>query len=83
MIWFMVFQMVSLLIELVRLGRKMEREKDLEILLLHRQMEIYERRSGRALRLSRSEKLLLVVLGAKLKASPGRTIKRWARLSGS
>lgn len=34
MIWFMVFQVVSTLIELVRLGCQSESERDLEILLL-------------------------------------------------
>ena len=79
MIWFMVMQVISTLVELVILGCKAESEKDLEILLLRRQLAIYERRSDRAPRLSRSEKLPLVVLGAKLKASTGRTIKAWAR----
>ena len=75
MIWFMVMQVVSTLIELVRLGRQAESDKDLEILLLRRQLAIYERRQKQALRLSRSEKLPLVVLGTKLKARTGRTIK--------
>ena len=44
MIWFMVMQVVSTLIELVRLGRQSESDKDLEILLLRRQLAIYERR---------------------------------------
>jgi hypothetical protein len=75
MIWFMVMRVASTLVELVRLGRQSESEKDLEILLLRRQLAIYERRHERAPRLSRSEKLLLVVLGTKLKANTGRTIK--------
>jgi hypothetical protein len=47
MIWFMVMQVVSTLIELVGLGHQFESEKDLEILLLRRQLAIYERRQGR------------------------------------
>jgi hypothetical protein len=47
MIWFMVMQVVSTLVELVRLGRQSESEKDLEILLLRRQLAIYERRQER------------------------------------
>ena len=43
MIWFMVLQVISTLIELVQLGRTSEREKDLEILLLRRQLAICER----------------------------------------
>lgn len=65
--WFLVFQMFSALVELSLLGRQSEQEKDLEILLLRRQLAIYERRQVRAPRLSRSEKVLLAVLGIKLK----------------
>jgi transposase len=75
MIWFMVMQVVSTLVELVRLGRQSESEKDLEVLLLRRQLAIYERRQERAPRLSRGEKLTLVVLATKLKAKTGRPIK--------
>jgi putative transposase len=75
MIWFMVMQVVSMLVELVRLGRQSESEKDLEILLLRRQLAIYERKQDRAPRLSRGEKLTLVVLATKLKTQTGRTIK--------
>jgi putative transposase len=75
MVWFMVFQVVSILVEVVRLGYQSEGEKDLEILLLRRQLAIYERRQIRAPRLSRREKLLLIVLGIKLKTRTKRTIK--------
>jgi hypothetical protein len=46
--WFWVWQIVSMLIELVRLGCRPESDKDLEILLLHRQLAIYERKQERA-----------------------------------
>jgi putative transposase len=75
MFWFCVWQVVSTLIELIRLGRRSESDKDLEILLLRRQLAIYERRQERAPHLSRGEKLTLVVLGIKLKEQTGRTIK--------
>jgi putative transposase len=75
MIWFMVMEVVSTLIELVRLKRQSESEKDLEILVLRRQLAIYERKQDRAPRLARGEKLALVVLATKLKAKTGRTIK--------
>jgi hypothetical protein len=70
-----VWQVVSTLIELIRLGRRSESDKDFEILLLRRQLAIYERRQARAPQLSRGEKLTLIVLGTKLKAQTGRTIK--------
>jgi putative transposase len=71
----MVLQVVSTLVELVRLERRSESDKDVEILLLRRQLAIYERKQDRASRLSRGEKLTLVVLATKLKAKTGRTIK--------
>lgn len=75
MFWFCVWQVVSTLIELIRLGRRSESDKDFEILLLRRQLAIYERRQERAPHLSKVEKLTLVVLGTKLKEQTGRTIK--------
>jgi putative transposase len=75
MVWFWVWQVVSTLIELVNLGRRSDSEKDLEILLLRRQLAIYERKQARAPHLSRGEKLTLVVLAIKLKAATGRTIQ--------
>jgi hypothetical protein len=74
MIWFMVLQVVATLVELVRLGCRSESEKNLEILLLLRQLVIYERKQSQPMQLSRGEKLTLVVLGTKLKAKTGRTI---------
>jgi hypothetical protein len=76
MIWFVVLQVVATLVELVRLGRRTESEKDLEILLRRRQLAIYEHKQSQPMRLSRGEKLTLVVLGAKLKAKTGRTIQQ-------
>ena len=53
MFWFCVWQVVSTLIELIRLGRRSESDKDFEILLLRRQLAIYERKQARAPQLSR------------------------------
>jgi putative transposase len=78
MVWFWVWQVVSTLIEWVNLGRRSNGEKDLEILLLRRQLAIYERKQARTAHLSRGEKLILVVLATKLKAATGRTIQAMA-----
>lgn len=68
MVWFCVWQVVvSTWFELISLGRKTASDKDLEILLLRRQLAIYERKQERAPHLSRGEKLTLVVLTTKLK----------------
>jgi hypothetical protein len=48
MFWFCVWQVISTLIELIRLGRRSASEKDFEILLLRRQLAIHERRQERA-----------------------------------
>lgn len=80
MVWFMVMQVVSTLVESLRLKWKSEQAKDLEILLLRRQLAILERRMEKPVRLSRGEKLLLVVLAVKLKATTGSTIKGLADL---
>jgi hypothetical protein len=61
---------------IVRLGRKAESEKDLEILLLRRQLALYERKQDQPMRLSQGGKLALVVLATKLKAHTGCTIKQ-------
>ena len=68
--WFWVWQIVSTLIELVRLGCRPENNKDLEILLLRRQLAIYERKQDRAPHLSRGEKLMLVILVQLGKSAP-------------
>ncbi len=75
MVWFCVWQVVSTWFELISLGRKTASDKDLEILLLRRQLAIYERKQERAPHLSRGEKLTLVVLVTKLKTRTGRTLK--------
>ena len=75
MLWFCVWQIISTWMGFIRLGRRLESDKDLEILLLRHQLAIYERKQGRAPHLSRGEKLMLIVLSTRLKARTGRTIK--------
>ena len=75
MVWFMVMEIFSTLLEWVRLGRKSAAEKDLEILLLRRQLAIVERTLDKPIRPSRGEKLTLAILTAKLKARTGHTAK--------
>lgn len=76
MVWWLVLQVFTTLLEIAQLGRQSASEKDLEILLLRRQLAIYERKQIKAVRLSRSEKLTLVVLAVRLKAKTGRTIRQ-------
>jgi putative transposase len=76
MLWFMVLQMVSTLVELIQLRGTSVSDKELEILLLRRQLAIFERRQRQPMRLTRGEKLTRVVLAVRLKATTGRTVKQ-------
>jgi putative transposase len=71
MIWFGLLQLFSTVLECLWLGRQSAREKDLEILLLRRQLAIANRGRDKALRISRADKLTLAVLAARLKAVTG------------
>src|SRR5438128_12681053 len=68
MLWFLIMQILSTLLECLWLGRKTDREKDLEILLLRRQLEIVDRARNKPLRVSRAEQLTLAVLAVQLKS---------------
>ena len=70
--WFIFKQLLSTLISMVRLGRKSDNEKDLEILILRHQLDILERKQKRKITPNRAEKLFLAVLTARLKTVPNR-----------
>jgi hypothetical protein len=55
MAWFMVLQMVSTLVELIQLRRTSASDKELEIVLLRRQLAIYERKHRQPIRLTRGK----------------------------
>ena len=61
------------------LGRKTDPEKDLEILLLRRQLDIVARARDKPLRVSRAEKLTLAVLATHLKSVTGWPVKQFAK----
>ena len=67
LVWFILSYLFSTLISLVSIGRLSEQEKDLEILLLRRQLAILERKLDKPGRPNRAEKLTLAVLTARLK----------------
>jgi transposase InsO family protein len=75
MIWYIVMQLFSTLLEWVRIGRLSEREKDLEILILRKQLMIVEQRLAKPVHLSRAERLTLAVISTKLKTASGRSLK--------
>jgi hypothetical protein len=66
--WFILAQVLSILITIVRIGRVSEQEKDLEILILRQQLAILQRKQEKPVKPNRAEKMMLAVLNAKLKA---------------
>ena len=62
--WFILARLFSTLISMVRLGRMSESEKDLEILILHHQLDVLERKQKRTNKPNRDEKLILSILTA-------------------
>ena len=76
MSWFILDQFFSTLIELVLLRQQTDRAKDLQILLLRRQLAIVERKLDQPLKVSRAEKLTLAILAFKLKIVTGQTVKQ-------
>ncbi len=67
MVWFVLAQLFTLLLDILALREQSEREKDIESLLLRQQLWIVERKQTRPRRLSRGEKLSLAVLTARFK----------------
>ena len=65
--WFILTQLFSTLISMVRLCRMSDNEKDLEILILRHQLDILERKQKRIVRPNRAEKLILAILTTRLK----------------
>ena len=61
MIWFLISQVVRLVLDLLTLHNLLDKDKDLELLVLRQQIRILERQLGKPVRPSRVEKLLLTV----------------------
>jgi hypothetical protein len=76
MVWSVVMQVFSTLLELIRIGRLSDQEKDLEILVLRKQLAMVERQLDKPVRLSRADRLTLAVISVKLQAATGRTLKQ-------
>ncbi len=72
MIFYFLTQVLSLLLDLIWLRRRADRDKDVVILLLRQQLRILQRKQPRAPRVSQSEKLTLIVLVSKLTTVTGR-----------
>ncbi len=66
MIFFLVHLIVSFLLDLITVTRRSERDKDIDILLLRQQLRILQRKHPHPPRISRWEKLPLLVLARTL-----------------
>ena len=76
MAWFILTQLFSTFIQLVRIGRLSDQEKDLEIMILRYQLDLAERKLPTPLKPPRVEKLTLAVLVAKMKQGTHRSINQ-------
>jgi hypothetical protein len=66
MLFFLLKQALSLLVDLIWVSRRDDRDKDIEILLLRQHLRILQRKQPQPPRISRWEKLTLLVLAGKL-----------------
>jgi hypothetical protein len=71
MVWSVVRQVFSTLLELIQIGRLSDQEKALEILVLRKQLAMLVQQLDKPVRLSRAERLTLAGIGARLKAASG------------
>ena len=80
MIWYILAQLYSTLIELLCLSRLSTDEKDLEILVLRHQLDVMVRKSNQVVRPSKEEKWSLAVLAAALKKRGRLTTSQLVRV---
>jgi hypothetical protein len=66
MFWFGFLHLVGFLVDLLTATHRVDRDKDVQIVLLQQQVRLLQRQHPRPPRLSRWEKLTLAVLAAKL-----------------
>lgn len=74
MIYLLIAQLLSLLLDLFTTSRRSEHQKDLQILLLRHQLRILQRQHPQKPNVPRSDKLALTVIAAKL-VGPARGAK--------
>jgi putative transposase len=71
--WYILAQVLSILVFIMSIGRMEEQEKDLEILILRQQLAILQRKQEKPVKSNRTEQMMLALLTAKLKA-----VTRWS-----
>ena len=80
MFFFLLAPAWSLLLDLMWLGHRAEHDKDIEILLLRQQLRILQRKHAHPPRISRWEKLTLLVLAGKLTTMTNRARGRLGQI---
>jgi putative transposase len=78
MFWLALAHLVTLLLDLLTARRQLEGAKNLEILLLRHQLRVLQRRRPQP-RLSRWERLTLVLLATKLRRLTAEARQHWTR----
>jgi hypothetical protein len=65
-VWFALLHIFSAILELLRVGRLSEKDKDLEIMILRHQLDVMTRLQTKSVKPNRAEKLTLAVLTKNL-----------------
>lgn len=68
---YILAQVFTILISIVKIGRMSEQAKDLEILVLRQQLTILQRKQKKPVKANRAEKMVLAILTTKLKTVTG------------
>ena len=72
MIFLLLAHAISLLLDLIMVVGRSDHDKDVEIMLLRQQLRMLQRKQTRPPRISRWEKLALLVLAGKLTTMSNR-----------
>ena len=76
MSWYVLGQIFSAILTLIKIGHSTEEEKDLEILVLRQQLTILQRKLDKPLRPERDEKIVLALLAGRLKQVSQKSAKQ-------
>ena len=74
--WFVLFQVVSFIIDIIHLRSQNDTDKDIEILLLRRELAILQRHQSGIIRPEKTDKLFLAALMMRLKDQAGYRLKQ-------
>ena len=80
MIFFLLSSIFSLVLDVIRVRRQTDHDKDVEIILLRQQLRILHRNQHRPPRISRWQKLALLVLASKLTTMSSKTHARLSQV---